>query len=103
MTQTLPVTKAREELATLVNNAKNKLSEYVITVNGVPAAVIMSHAEYESWKETNEILADKELIKAIKKGEKDVDAGRLHDWEDVKKELGLDVQTKINHKSKKRT
>jgi|SRR3989344_3881195 len=102
MAQTLPVTKAREELTTLVNNAKNKLSEYIITVNGVPAAVLMSHAEFESWKETNEILADKELMKAIREGEEDLAAGRFEDWEDVKKELGLDVSTKVNHKSKKR-
>ena len=26
--------------------------------------------EYESWKETNEILADKKLMKAIKEGRK---------------------------------
>lgn len=102
MTQTLPVSRAREELTTLVNNAKNKLSEYIITVNGIPAAVIMSHAEFESWKETNEILADKELMKAIREGEEDIAAGRFEDWEDVKKELGLDVSTKVNHKSKKR-
>ncbi len=102
MAQTLPVTKAREELTTLVNNAKNRLDEYIITVNGVPAAVIMSHAEFESWKETTEILSDPSLMNAIREGEKDAASGRIHDWEDVKKELGLDVSTKANHKSKKR-
>ena len=102
MIQTLPITKAREELTQIVDNAKNRLDEYVITVNGVPAAVIMSHAEFESWKETTEILADPGLMKAIREGEKDSTAGRVHDWEDVEKELGLDVTTKINHKGKKR-
>lgn len=89
MIHTLSITKARSELPKLVDNAKKKLSEYVITVNGSPAAVIISAAEYESWKETNEILADPQLMKAIRQGEKDVKAGRLHDWEDVRKELGL--------------
>ena len=103
MTQTLPVTKARETLATLVNNAKNRLDEYIITVNGSPAAVLMSHAEFESWKETTEILTDPSLMRAIREGEKDMAAGRVEDWEDVKKELGLDVPTKANYKSKKRT
>ncbi len=106
MIKTLPITQARDELPTLVDNARRKLTEYVITVKGIPAAVLMSVAEYESWKETNEILADKELMKAIRDGEKDVKAGRLYDWEDVKTELGLassqNVSAKTYRSSKKR-
>ncbi len=102
MIQTLPITKAREDLANLVNNANKKLDEYIITVNGTPAAVLMSAAEFESWKETTEILADPGLMQAIREGEKDAKAGRVYDWEDVKKELGVDVSAKANHKSKKR-
>ncbi|MCR4305579.1 MAG: type II toxin-antitoxin system Phd/YefM family antitoxin, partial [Candidatus Daviesbacteria bacterium] len=64
MTKTLPVTEARENLTTLVNRANKLLDEYIITVNGKPAAVLMSVAEYESWKETNEILADPGLMKS---------------------------------------
>lgn len=91
MTKTLPITKAREELTTLVDNAKKKLAEYIITVKGVPAAVIISADEYESWKETNEILADKALMKAIRQGEKELDEGKGLDWEEVKKDLKLNV------------
>lgn len=91
MIKTLPITKAREDLTTLVDRANRLLDEYVITVNGKPAAVLMSAAEYESWKETNEILADPGLVKAIRQGEEDIKKGRVYDWEDVKKELGLDV------------
>ncbi len=91
MIQTLPVTKAREELTKIVDNAKNRLDEYVITVNGIPAAVIMSHAEFESWKETTEILSDPSLMKAIREGEGDIKKGRYVTWEELKKELKLDV------------
>lgn len=91
MTKTLPITKAREELATLVENANKKLDEYIITVNGSPAAVLISAIEYESWKETNEILSDPTLIKAIAEGEEDLKEGRVYDWEQVKKELKLHV------------
>lgn len=93
MTQTLPISKAREELADLVDKAKNRLDEYVITVNGSPAAVLISAAEYESWKETEEILSDKGLMKAIRQGEKEIDEGKVQDWDEVKKELKLDVQS----------
>ena len=65
MIRTLPITKAREELTTLVDKARKLLDEYIITVNGSPAAVLMSAAEYESWKETIEILSDKKLMRSI--------------------------------------
>lgn len=89
MIKTIPITQARDELTGLVNNAKQKLAEYVITVNGKPAAVIISAAEYESWKETNEILADEGLMKAIKQGEKDMKKGEYITFEELKKELKL--------------
>ncbi len=92
MIKTLPITKAREELTTLVDKASKQLDEYVITVNGVPAAVLMSALEFESWKETTAILSDPDLLMAIKEGEDDVKKGRVYDWEDVKKELKLNVQ-----------
>lgn len=92
MTQTLPISKAREELADLVENAKKRRDEYIITVNGSPAAVIISADEYESWKETEEILADKGLMKAIRQGEKELKEGKGITLEELEKELGLDVQ-----------
>lgn len=90
MTHTLPITKAREELTSLVENANKKLEEYIITVNGAPAAVLISAAEYESWKETNDILSNPALVKAIKQGEKEIGEGKGIPWEDVKKELDLE-------------
>jgi antitoxin YefM len=91
MIQTLPITKARARLTNLVNNANNKLDEYIITVKGLPAAVLISSAEYESWKETNEILSDKKLMKAIKQGEEDIRNGRYITLDQLKKELKLNV------------
>lgn len=106
MIQTLPITKAREELTKLVNKANKTMDEFIITVSGVPRAVLISSAEYESWKETNEIMADPGLMKAIKEGEADIKAGRVYDWDDVKKELGWDteeyVSNKTHRKGKKR-
>lgn len=93
MTKTLPITKAREELATLVEDANKKLTEYVITVNGSPAAVIMSIDEFESWKETMEIMADKELMKAIREGERELEQGKGVGWEEFKKELKINVSS----------
>ena len=91
MTHTLPITKAREDLTTLVENASKKLEEYIITVNGLPAAVLISAAEYQSWKETNEIMGDSELLKAIIEGERDIKNGKFVTFNQLKKELNLHV------------
>lgn len=91
MIKTLPITEARQNLTSLVNRAKNLLDEYVITVNGKPAAVLMSAAEYESWKETNEILSDPGLMKAIREGEEDIRKGHYITFEQLKKDLNLNV------------
>jgi len=91
MVKTLPITKAREELTKLVENAQKRLDEYIITVNGSPAAVLMSVAEYESWKETMDIMSDPGLMKAIKEGEEDIKKGNFVTFEQLKKELKLNV------------
>jgi prevent-host-death family protein len=91
MTHTLPITKAREDLTALVDNANKKLEEYIITVNGLPAAVLISAAEYQSWKETNEIMADTGLLKAIREGEGDIKNGQFVTFEELKKDLNLHV------------
>jgi len=90
MTKTLPISEVRQNLASLVDNAQKKLDECVITVNGRPAAVIMSAAEYESWRETEEILADPKAMAEIKKAEEDVEAGRYITLEQLKADLKLD-------------
>lgn len=91
MIKTLPITKAREELTTLVNRVSRFLDEYIITVNGSPAAVLMSANEYESWKETNDILADSELVKEINLAEREMRNGKGIPWEKVKKELKIKI------------
>lgn len=89
MDHILPITKARQELTTLVENAKNKLNKYIITVKGRPAAVLMSAEEFESWSETVEIMSDPGLMKAIKDGEKEINKGSYITLEELKKELKL--------------
>ncbi len=47
MTKTLPITEARQNLTTLVDKANRLMDQYVITVNGKPAARLISNDEYE--------------------------------------------------------
>jgi len=91
MSKTLPITKVRENLTKIVDRANRLLEEYVVTVNGEPTAVILSHSEYESWKETMEILIDPDLMRAIKEGEEDVKKGNYVTFDTLKKDLKLHV------------
>jgi prevent-host-death family protein len=63
------------KLSQLVDNVVRRDDEIVITRNGKPVAVIMSSGEYDGWKETQEIKADKELMAEIRKGIKDIEQG----------------------------
>lgn len=92
MTKTLPITQARQDFPSLVDRADKKLDEFIITVNGKPAAVLISASEYESWKETNEILDNNVIMASIKKSEEQFKKGQWEDWEKVKKELKINVQ-----------
>lgn len=88
MIKTLPITEARQKLPQLVSRAKKVMDEYIITVKGRPAAMLMSIDQYEAWKETKEILADRKLMKDIRQGEKEIKEGKGIPWEKVKKDLG---------------
>lgn len=89
MTTILPITKARDKLTDLVDKAGRLLHEFVITVNGKPTAVLMSHAEYESLKETADVLSDKDLIKQLIKSEKEIVRGDYITLDELEKELEL--------------
>ncbi len=87
--KTLPLTEARKDLSKIVDEVST-VQEYVtITRQGKPAAVVMSADEFESWQETIEILSDPEARAGIERGRRDVKAGRVRPWREVRKRLGL--------------
>jgi len=103
MIDTFPITKD------MLKQVKKNEGGIIITVDGKPSAALLSmeeYREYESLKETEEILADKKWMKSIRQGEADIAAGRTYDWEEVKKEWALadakNIQTKPLKRNKKR-
>lgn len=66
--KTLPLSEAKAKLSGLVDNVESRDEEIVITRNGRPAAVLVSPDEYESWKETRAIRADRDLMREIRAG-----------------------------------
>lgn len=63
----LSVTQLKPQILKVISMAQKAGQEYVVTRNGQPAAVIMSYDEWESWKETVEILSDAKAIARIRK------------------------------------
>lgn len=88
---TVSATKARANFYDLIDKVSTSGKRIGITNKGETKVVLMSVSELESWEETNEILSDKKLMKDLKQAEKDIKEGRFYDWEDVKKELKIDV------------
>ena len=66
--KTLPLSDAKAKLSSLVEDIVRRDEEVVITRNGLPAAVLISPDEYDSWKETLAIRADRDLMREIKAG-----------------------------------
>ena len=63
----LSVTKLKPRLLKVISLAQNAGQEWIVTKNGRPAAVIMSFDEWESWRETFDIVSDKKIMKQIRK------------------------------------
>jgi prevent-host-death family protein len=81
----LPLSEVRNNLSKLVEQLHTTHEEITVTRNGLAAAIIMNPEEFEGWKETMEILADKEFTQEIRRGIKDIKKkGRVyHRIEDI--------------------
>ncbi|MGE0827478.1 MAG: type II toxin-antitoxin system Phd/YefM family antitoxin [Candidatus Binatia bacterium] len=72
----LPLAEAKAKLSQLVADVVATDEEVTITKNGRATAVLISYEEFESWKETTEILSDQEFLTEIQKGIADLKKGR---------------------------
>lgn len=66
--KTLSLSEAKAKLSGLVEEVERRDEEVVITRNGRPAAVLVSPDEYDSWRETHAIRADRDLMREIRAG-----------------------------------
>ena len=96
MRKTYPVTEARSKLTELVDEVSSKFEHIEITKNGKPMAVLLSAEEFDTWKETMEIMSDPQTMKDIKEAERNYREGKSIPWEEVKKELELENVQHLN-------
>jgi prevent-host-death family protein len=89
MEKTISLKNVRPQLPAVVDDIDTQMSRYIITKRGKPVAIMISIDDYNSMSETLEILADKELVKGISEGIKDIADGRTIPWETIKKKHEL--------------
>ena len=91
MSRTLPITEARAKLMELPEELARapEPGALAVTRRGTPVLAIMPWAFYEAVIETLEVLADEELMAALRRSIEDIRKGRVEDWEEVKRHLGL--------------
>lgn len=100
---TVSATTAREKLYDLIEEVARSGKKIGITNKGETKAILVNPEEIDALIATIETLSDPELMTAIKRGEKDIKAGRYYNWEEVKKELSLDVSGKAIKSNKKKS
>lgn len=66
----LTASQARANIYQLIKSASTGLREYTITLKALDPVVLVNKEEYESWKETAEILNTKGALQGIKTGRK---------------------------------
>jgi prevent-host-death family protein len=66
--KTVPLSEAKARLSSLLDSVEGHDEEIVITRNGRAAAVLVSPADFESWKETATVRADADLVTEIRRG-----------------------------------
>jgi antitoxin YefM len=84
---TLDISEARKQLNSIDERLKDERVIYVTRHNKKAFAVV--NLDYlQAVMETLEILADPDALKMLQESIEDIRAGRLHDHDDVEKELG---------------
>ena len=86
----ISASKARNNLYKILDEVKNGLKSYTITLRGEAQAVVINPEEVESWEETLDILSDNKLLKQLLISNKEIDDGEILEEDEIFKELNID-------------
>lgn len=85
MIKTLPLSEVKVKLSAIIAGIMRRADEVIITRNGKPVAVLMCADEYDSWRETQEIKRDPDLMQQIRDNEEAYKRGEYKTY--TRKEL----------------
>lgn len=88
-TTTISITEARKRLFQIAKDVQTPGRSYTLTENGKPKAIIISFEEFDSLKETIEVLTEfPDLKKDMEEAEKAVKTGEYKNWTTLEDLLG---------------
>ena len=76
MSETIAFTEAKAHLSDLVDRTSREHERFILTRNGVPAAVLLSPDDLESLEETVAILEDKALLASLRRSRREASEGK---------------------------
>jgi antitoxin YefM len=86
ISQIMPVTKVKRGLLDIVKTMQEDDSTITLTRNGEAVGIMMTPNRYEAILESIEILADSEVMAALRSSAGDFHDGRVYTDDDVWKE-----------------
>ena len=87
MPETFPLSYVKAHLSELADRVEGEHDRVIVTRNGRPAAVLVSPTDLESLEETLAVLSDPELMRQIREGEGDVEAGDTMTLDELQESL----------------
>lgn len=87
MSEALPLSSVKAHLSELVDRVEGQHDRVIVTRNGRPAAVLISHEDLEGLEETLAALTDPDLMKQIRDSEAAVAAGDVVSLDELRKRI----------------
>ena len=87
--RTLPISKVKDRLNDLVDEASTTHEHVMITKNGTPAAVLIGADEWESLQETLFWLSQQGIREDLASARREHEAGETLDEDEVRARLSL--------------
>lgn len=82
--KTLSLSEAKMKFSQIVDEITSLSETVTVTKNGRPVVVMIDADEYESWKETQLILSDQEMMTEIREGLTEIERNsRLYTLEEL--------------------
>jgi antitoxin YefM len=85
--ETIPITEAKARIAELADRVAREHDHFTITRNGRADVMLISVTEYESLRETLDLLGDDEALADLRQSREDFAAGDTFDAAEVRAEL----------------
>jgi len=96
---TLPTTKARQDIFKITSDVQRAGNYYTLTERGVPKAVIMSANDFDSWQETLDVMREMpNLDKDVLEAERDYKKGDYVNLEAILAKQGFVLADKSKNK-----